>query len=97
MMSLSTPAALPSPALLPVHAVSAWQRAGLTVALLAVVTLLAALVLVAQEGMRTGEPRRAAVAAHANAVWRCAVIARAPQRDACLHALDAAPALASGV
>lgn len=62
------------------------RRWPLWLALLALAGLLLAFQRVVHEGVRQGDLRRLAVAAHADAMWRCNVISgRAPREDC--HAL----------
>jgi hypothetical protein len=60
-------------------------------ALLAIPALLLAFVQVARQGVRQGEIRRAAMAARADATWRCNVTIDRRERERCLQRIDAMP------
>ena len=62
----------------------------LLLALLAVSGLLLVFLRVVQEGVRQGDLRRVAVAAHADALWRCTVISQRAQRESCRALLSSA-------
>ena len=53
--------------------------------------LLVGLGVVAREAVQQGELRRAAVARHSQATWRCKALRSMKQRDACLTELGAPP------
>ena len=61
-----------------------------TLAMLAVPVLLLAFVHVARQGVRIGEMRRVAMAAQADATWRCNTTIDSQARERCLQRIDTA-------
>lgn len=57
-------------------------------ALVAILVLLVAFVQVARQGVRQGEMRRVAMAARADAVWRCNATIDRSERERCQQELD---------
>ena len=69
---------------------AAWIPAlAVALALLALLALLMAFQLVVHQVVQTGESRRVALAAHADALWRCGTLNGRNLREPCLLALNA--------
>ena len=64
-----------------------WPAAARWLSALAVVALLAAYVMAVRQVAASGESRRVAVAAHADAVWRCYSVRGTGERKACMQEL----------